>query len=580
MNKPLTLGSLFDGSGGFPLAGLLAGIVPVWSSEIEPFPIAVTEKRLPFVKHLGDINSVNGAEIEPVDIITFGSPCTDLSVAGKRQGLNAERSGLFFQAIRIINEMRCATNGKYPRFAVWENVTGAFSSNGGEDFRCVLEEFCKIKGTDLSVPKPEKWTKAGEIMGENFSVAYRTFDAQYWGVPQRRMRIYLVADFNGGCASKILFESEGVSGYSAESFRAWQETSRSFGACSEETGSGLMFENHSQDTRYTGPLNVAQTVSATYGTGGNNQPFVVESSVVPATLKIRCGHGNDGRGALIQKNKSATLSCNNDQTLFVPKAYGICGKYSNSMLSDNPNSGFYKADTSRTIDTSNQSPCKNQGGIVVLEGNGSRPSHHGDGYKESETMYTLNCTENHAVSYGIGRPAMNQGYNARFSFQVEEEKSPTIVASGAGGIAHPKYSTSKNSHHTVAEKEKANTLVASDYKDPPVVNDSTPEIEYIVRRLTPQECALLQGMPTWWCDDIGIENPTEEQINWWQNVFETYNKAVGKTCKPKSRKQIEKWLKNPYSDSAAYKMWGNGIASSNALFVLAGIAYYAQNEGK
>lgn len=562
------------------MMAMLSGIVPVWKSEIEPFPIAVTEKRLPFVKHLSDINSVNGAEIEPVDIVTFGSPCTDLSVAGKRQGLNAERSGLFFQAIRIIKEMRGATNGKYPRFAVWENVTGAFSSNGGEDFRCVLEELCKIKDADLSVPKPEKWTKSGEIMGENFSVAYRTFDAQYWGVPQRRMRVYLVADFEGGCASKILFESEGVSGYSAESFRAWQETSQSFGNCSEETGSGLMFENHSQDTRYTGPLNVAQTVSATYGTGGNNQPFVVESSVVPATLKIRCGHGNGGRGALIQKNKSATLSCNNDQTLFVPKAYGICGKYSNSMLSNNPNSGFYEADTSRTVDTSNQSPCKNQGGMVVVEGNGSRPSHHGDGYKESETMYTLNCTENHAVSYGIGRPAMNQGYNARFSFQVEEEKSPTIVASGAGGIAHPKYSTSKNSHHTVAEKEKANTLVASDYKDPPVVNDSTPEIEYIVRRLTPQECALLQGMPTWWCDDIDIENPTEEQINWWQNVFETYNKAVGKTCKPKSRKQIEKWLKNPYSDSAAYKMWGNGIASSNALFVLAGIAYYAQNEGK
>ena len=580
MNKPLTLGSLFDGSGTFPMMAMLSGIVPVWKSEIEPFPIAVTEKRLPFVKHLGDINSVNGAEIEPVDIITFGSPCTDLSVAGKRQGLNAERSGLFFQAIRIIKEMRGATNGKYPRFAVWENVTGAFSSNGGEDFRCVLEEFCKIKDADLSVPKPEKWTKAGEIMGENFSVAYRTFDAQYWGVPQRRMRVYLVADFEGGCASKILFESEGMSGYSAESFRAWQETAQSFGNCSEETGSGLMFENHSQDTRYTGPLNVAQTVSATYGTGGNNQPFVVESSVVPATLKIRCGHGNSGRGALIQKNKSATLSCNNDQTLFVPKAYGICGKYSNSMLSNNPNSGFYEAETSRTLDTSNQSPCKNQGGMVVVEGNGSRPSHHGDGYKESETMYTLNCTENHAVSYGIGRPAMNQGYNARFSFQIEEEKSPTIVASGAGGIAHPKYSTSKNSHHTVAEKEKANTLVASDYKDPPVVNDSTPEIEYIVRRLTPQECALLQGMPTWWCDDIGIENPTEEQINWWLNVFEIYNKAIGKECKPKSRKQIEKWLKNPYSDSATYKMWGNGIASSNALFVLAGIAYYAQNEGK
>ena len=537
MNKPLTLGSLFDGSGTFPMMGMLSGIVPKWSSEIEPFPIAVTTKRLPFVKHLGDINKINGAEIEPVDIITFGSPCTDLSVAGKRQGLNAERSGLFFQAVRIIKEMRCATNGKYPRFAVWENVAGAFSSNGGEDFRCVLEELCKVKDPDISIPKPAKWTKAGEIVGNGFSVAWRTFDAQYWGVPQRRMRIYLVSDFDGECASKILFESEGVSGYSAESFRTWQETARSFGDCSEETGSGLMFENHSQDTRYTGPLDVAQTVSATYGTGGNNQPFVIEK---------------------------------------FQKVYGICGKHSNSMLSDNPNSGFYEADTARTIDTSNQSPCKNQGGMVVIEGNGSRPSHHGDGYKESETMYTLNCTENHAVSYGIGRPAMNQGYNARFSFQIEEETSPTIVASGAGGIAHPVYSSSKASFFTSAEEEKANTLVASDYKDPPLVNDSTPEIEYIVRRLTPQECALLQGMPTWWCDDLGTENPTDTQIDWWQNVFETYNNAIGKECKPKSRKQIEKWLKDPYSDSAAYKMWGNGIAACNAWFVLAGIACYAQ----
>lgn len=453
MNKPLTLGSLFSGSGTFEMAGMLSGIVPVWKSEIEPFPIAVTEKRLPFVKHLGDINKINGAEIEPVDIITFGSPCTDLSVAGKRQGLNAARSGLFFQAVRIIKEMRYATNGKYPGFAVWENVTGALSSNKGEDFRCVLEELCKIKTTDISVPKPEKWTKAGEILADGFSLAYRTVDAQYWGVPQRRMRIYLVADFNGERASKILFESESLSGYSPQSFCSWKETARSFGTCSEETSTSLMFENHSQDTRYTGPLDVAQTISASYGTGGNNQPFVVEH---------------------------------------FHKAYGICGKYSNSMLSDNPNSGFYEADTARTIDTSNQSPCK-------------------------------------------------------------------------------------NSHHTVAEKEKANTLVASDYKDPPVVNDSTPETEYIVRRLTPQECALLQGMPTWWCDNIGIENPTEEQIHWWQNIFEIYNKAVGKTCKPKSRKQLEKWLKDPYSDSAAYKMWGNGIYLGNAWFVLSGIAYYAQN---
>ncbi|MCM1062591.1 MAG: DNA cytosine methyltransferase [Eubacterium sp.] len=534
MNNKLTLGSLFSGSGGFELAGILAGIEPKWSSEIEPFCIRVTTKRLPQVKHYGDISQINGADIELVDIITFGSPCTDVSIAGKREGLNAARSGLFFQAIRIIKEMRCATNGEYPKFGVFENVGGIFSSNSGEDFRKVLEEFCKIADESITVPRPDKWQKAGCIMGDHFSVAYRCLDAQYWGVPQRRLRLYAVIDFTGQRAGQILFESEGVSGYSAESFRAWQAASRSAENGSGASGTGLMFENHSQDTRYTGPIEVAQTVSASYGTGGNNQPFVVEK-----------------------------------------QAFGICSKHSNSMMSDNPNSGFYKADTARTIDTSNQSPCKNQGGMVVIEGNGSRPSHHGDGYKEADTMYTLNCTENHAVSYGIGRPAMNQGYKAKFSFQIEEEKSPTIVASGAGGVSHPKYSTSKSSHHTIAEKEKAGTLVASDYKDPPTVNDSTAEIEYIVRRLTPQECASLQGMPTWWCDGLETENPTDEEIDWWYDVFETHRKAIGKSTKPKSRKQVEKWLKNPYSDSAAYKMWGNGIAMPCAWFVLAGIVYFA-----
>lgn len=606
MNKTLTLGSLFDGSGTFPMAGILSGIKPVWASEIEPFPIAVTRKRLLFMKHYGDISKLNGAEIEPVDIITFGSPCTDLSVAGKRAGIHAERSGLFFQAIRIINEMRCATNGKYPRFAVWENVAGAFSSNNGEDFRCVLEKFCKVKTADVSVPKPKKWEKAGSIMGDDYSIAWRTFDTQHWGPPQRRVRIYLVADFTGQCAEKILFESEGVSGYSAKGFRAWQGSAGGVENCVGATGTGVMFSNHGQDTRFKGPIDVADTVSATYGTGGNNQPFVVESAgfctehsakahgigyeeeksptlragVVPATLKIRCGHGNGGRGALIQEDKSATLSCNNDQTLFVPKAYGICSKHSNSMLSDNPNSGFYKADTSRTIDTSNQSPCKNQGGMVVIEGNGSRPSHHGNGYKESETMYTLNCTENHAVSYGIGRPAMNQGYNARFSFQIEEETSPTLVASGAGGVAHPTYCASKASFFTRADEEKTGALVATDYKDPPLINDTTDGVEYIVRRLTPQECALLQGMPTWWCDGLGIENPTDEDIAFWRDVFETHRLAFSPDKKPKTDKQILKWIKNPYSDSAAYKMWGNGISLPTGWFVLAGIAYYAQNSAE
>lgn len=568
----LTLGSLFDGSGGFPLGGLISGITPLWSSEIEPFPIRVTTKRIPQMKHYGDITKINGGDIEPVDIISFGSPCQDMSVAGKRVGLNGSRSGLFYEAIRIVKEMRCKTNGRYPRYIVWENVSGAFSSNKGEDFRVVLEEICKIKDECVSVPKPAKWQNAGKIVGDDYSIAWRQFDAQFWGVPQRRKRIYLIADLASWSAGKILFESEGVSGYSAQSFRSWKETANSITESIGETSiESLMFENHGQDVRYTGPLDVAQTVSSTYGTGGNNQPFVVQT---PKTLKIRSGCEGGGKGALIQNDKSATLGCNNDQTVFIPKVYGICSKNSNSMKSSNPNSGFYEADTSRCLDANGGDPSCNQGGMAVIEGNGTRPSHNGDGYKESEIMYTLNATEQHGVAYGIGRPAMNQGINAQFSFQIEKEVEPTIVASGASGVAHPIFSSSKASFFTSAEEGLANTLVATDYKDPPIINDETEE-DYIVRRLTPTECARLQGFPDWWCDDLGTEEPTAEEIKFWRDVFETHSKALGKKTKPKTDSQIKKWLISPHSDSAKYKMWGNGVALPNVVFVLSGIVYYS-----
>ena len=155
----MKLMSLFDGSGSFPLSAKLCGIEPVYASEVEPFPIAVTRARFPDMIHLGDVSKINGAELEPVDIVTFGSPCQDLSVAGKRAGLqDGARSSLFFQTIRIIKEMRESTNGRYPRFAVWENVHGAFSSNKGDDFRAVLEQFCMLgAGCDVSIPRPAKW---------------------------------------------------------------------------------------------------------------------------------------------------------------------------------------------------------------------------------------------------------------------------------------------------------------------------------------------------------------------------------------------------------------------------------------
>ena len=566
----LTLGSLFDGSGGFPLGGLLSGITPVWASEIEPFPIRVTTKRLPKMKHYGDVSLMDGGSIEPVDIITFGSPCQDMSIAGKREGLDGNRSGLFYQAVRIIKEMREKTNGKYPRYIVWENVPGAFSSNKGEDFRCVLESICHIADETVSVPSVKKWQYAGCIMGDGYSVAWRMLDAQYWGVPQRRKRIYLVADFAGGSAGKILFESEGLSGYSAEGFRSWQGA-----ACRAEEGAGetgtlclndqggqrmdvtedvtntlraganhppLVFENHSQDSRYTGPLDVAQTVLSTYGTGGNNQPFVVET---PKTLKIRSGCEGGGKGALVQDDKSATLGTHNDQTLFQPKVYGICSKSSNAMMSDNPRSGFYEAETSRTLDGNGGNPTCNQGGmaVVALEGNGARPSHKGSGYSEEGVSFTLNATEQHAV------------------------------------LALEHYCASKNSFFMDAQKEQANTLVATDYKDPPLINDRD-GTDYIVRRLTPTECARLQGFPDWWCADLGTEKPADEEMYFWYKVFETWRKATNPSGKPKTSKQIRKWLTDPYSDSAEYKMWGNGVALPCVVFVLSGIVYYSQFPGE
>lgn len=601
-NKNLTLGSLFDGSGGFPLGGLISGITPLWASEVEPFPIRVTTKRLPQITHYGDVSKLSGAEVPPVDIITFGSPCQDMSVAGKRSGLDGERSSLFYQAVRIVKEMRCKTNGKYPRFVVWENVPGAFSSNKGEDFKAVLEEICKIKNEHISVPQSGKWTNAGEIVGEQFSLAWRVLDAQYWGVPQRRKRIYLVSDFAGQCAGKILFESEGVSGYPPKGICPWQGTAGDFEDCTGAAGTvclndqggnrmdvmegmtctlraesnhpPLVFENHSQDTRYTGPLEQAPTVSSTYGTGGNNQPFVLET---PKTLKIRSGCEGGGKGALLQDDLSATLGCNNDQTLFVPKAYGICSKDSNSMKSGNPKSGFYEADTSRTIDANGGNPACNQGGIVVVEGNGSRPSHKGDGYKESDIMYTLNTIEQHAVVYAIDRESYNCGQNYARKMGISEDGiNSTLNAQGPSAVAAPVYSSSKASFFTSAEEELANTLVATDYKDPPIVNDVSEMPEYIVRRLTPTECARLQGFPDWWCSDLGTAEPTEEEIRWWTEVFETHRLIMGTSSKPKTEKQIIKWLKDPHSDSAEYKMWGNGVALPNVVFVLSGIVYYSQ----
>lgn len=278
--------------------------------------------------HLGDITKMSGYTIPPVDVITFGSPCQTLSIAGKRAGMAGERSGLFSEAVRIIREMRYATFGAYPKYAVWENVPGAFSSNKGEDFHAVLQSLCRVIDPDAVIPRPTdarggiKWPRAGAILADHYSLAWRTMDAQHWGVPQRRLRISLVLDLTGGRAGEILFEPESLRGHFAPGITPGQAT--------------------------------AGTVEN--GAGTADRAF---------TLKIRSGCEGGGKGALVQTEKSATLSTLQDQTLFVaepPKAYSFDSLASNSMKSSNPHSGCREVEIAKTLDTSPPDPAKNQGG--------------------------------------------------------------------------------------------------------------------------------------------------------------------------------------------------------------------------
>lgn len=280
MNKEqLTLGSLFDGIGGFPYAASFYGIRPLWASEIIPECISVTQKHFPEMEHVGDITKLYGGTLPPVDIITFGSPCQDLSVAsGKRLGLAGERSGLFLEAVRIIREMQEATNGEYPKFALWENVPGALSSSSRRDFKAVLEAFTEA---EVPIPGSGRWANAGMVRGRGADLAWCVYDAQYFGTAQRRRRIFLIADFRGQRSGEILFVPKSLSGYFAAG-----------------------------GTPRQGPAAYAQSGAGTAGAG----------DVIPAiSMRIRCGCEGGGKGPLLQIEKSGTLATGNDQYLFAPK---------------------------------------------------------------------------------------------------------------------------------------------------------------------------------------------------------------------------------------------------------------------
>lgn len=534
--------------------------------------------------HLGDITKMSGYTIPPVDVVTFGSPCQDypefrdnqsLSIAGKRAGMAGERSGLFSEAVRIIREMRYATFGAYPKYAVWENVPGAFSSNKGEDFHAVLQSLCRVIDPDATIPRPTdarggiKWPRAGAILADHYSLAWRTMDAQYWGVPQRRLRISLVLDLTGGRAGEVLFEPESLRGHFAPGVTPGQAAPVVVGGCTEDA----------------------------------NRAF---------TLKIRSGCEGGGKGALVQTEKSATLSTLQDQTLFVAepsKAYSFDSLASNSMKSSNPHSGCREVEIAKTLDTSPPDPAKNQGGIAIVEptfciqGNtidrADTAGANSAGVKE-DVCYTLNTIDRPAVAFALDCRNMT----------ANEELSATLQAKGNGGqslnyinpvaepliydargngdgITSPTITGDHNSRVTdytaitLQGDTVAGALLARDYKGPgradslgrviaqPVGADlyngtltgdkavtlttatgqggantgpSVIEkiIRWIVRRLTPTECERLQGYPDGWTD-----------LGEWID-------SKGKTHKD--------------ADTPRYKALGNSIALPQWYYVLGGIA--------
>ena len=622
----MKLMSLFDGSGGFPLAASLCGIEPVYAAEVEPYPIAVTKNRFPKMKHLGDVSKVKGGEIEPVDIITFGSPCQDMSIAGKRAGLKhadmgddeTTRSGLFLEAIRIIKEMREATNGVYPRYAIWENVPGAFSSNRGEDFRTVLEEFIRVKEKDAVMPDVPKagWPYADCYSGNGWSLAYRVFDAQYWGVPQRRRRIYLVADFRGECAQEILFKRESLRGYFEAGRMPWQGIAAD---AQNYVGTAIGGVDRYNQSFLPG---LAQTLRTSGG--GDCTPTVL----APVAVYCHQGNGIDRAGKCLT-------------------AYSFDSLSSNSMKSKNPHSGCRAVEIAKTLDTGYPDPSKNQGGIAIVEKiilddqggqqisvctDGKSPTlraeAHGNapyvinkktlvydtrGNGAGETVPTITGDHNNRVTdytclaitrcYDIGE--------ARLRTPSEYiEKSPTITARcGTGGNNVPgvvyclqgngidRADTAgcngkgwkEDTSYTLNTIDKPAVVCAqksyTEFKDESTLStlkatggsygggsENIVVKNYIVRRLTPTECARLQGFPDWWGEIPKKDNLTDDEYVFWLNARNTYAKINNKTTKEYSKEQMLSWYNKLHSDSSEYKMWGNGIALPNALYVMQGIA--------
>lgn len=449
------------------------------------------------IKHLGDITKINGAEIEPVWCVTGGSPCQDLSVAGKRKGLSGQRSGLFMEQVRIVREMRenekrSGRTGELcrARYLVWENVPGALSSNfkdGFGDFGAVLEEIVRVEQPEFVLPRlsgKDKWRKCGCVDLDWGQVAWRIHDAQFFGVPQRRRRIAIVCDYNGHTAADIVAELVGE-------------------ACEPDRERAVLD---------TGAERRPEVLSFGKGLYGNHQSG--EQAGEEAA-----GDFADGIG---EHDTLADKGAN--QRGCVGSAYEVdC--YNQSATEKKT-----KSLNSSAVD-SDHIPC------AAIEGNGQRESHKGCGYKQTDQMYTLNTTEVHGVAYGLDRASFNQGKNDLYDFSVLEEQEPTLVSKGPGAVCEPVMwggtqvvptltANNAGGNQRMPDKENFNCVVEPTIYDMTHANDVIRDcgstcptlqnrmgtggnnvpptvqriIRWIVRRLTPLECTRLQGFPDGWVD--------------------------------------------------------------------------------
>ena len=495
-----TMGSLFSGFGGFEIPSQWHGARVEWQSEIAPWAVRLLGFRFPEAKQLGDIREINGAEIEPVDYITFGSPCQDMSVAGKRVGIKGLRSVLIYEAIRIIREMRKATNGKYPHFVIWENVPGSLTSHNGRDFQSVLEE---IAEAEIPMPRFGKWANAGMVRGGAADISWRVMDAQYWGVAQRRKRIVLVADYTTQRSAEVLFIPESVSRHPAPSNEPMQGATRIASVDLGEAGKGIrlcgiplncrpenMYEldeksstlcNGTNPGHHNGVLQprilVAFTDGKAYelGTLSRGQGGQRVWDVCP-TLREQMG---DNLPAVIvlqdkcigrkEKNTGNGLGVTEDGPCYTLTSTDVHAVLAPIMLENHPNDSRIKIDDSGN--------CQTLTGRMGT-GGGNTPM----------IMIPI---------YAIDRAAFNQGKNAQYDISIKEDGlMQTIVAKGPNAVGVP-------SEITLGE------LVA--------------QIEYIVRRLMPEECAELQGFPADWHKGVKDEKGNEMKDS---PAYEGYGNAV------------------------------------------------------